>query len=295
LTVKIGYTGGQANLHKVNVELPKALPTQLKTLNKACTEAQFNSNPGRAVRRASDVAQVTVHTPLLDSPLLGPAYLVSHGGAAFPGRRDDAPGRRRRAGRRRQKRRSRRASPTRTSKRSRTRRSAPSNSKSPQGELALFTAHGNLCDQKLVMPNVDDGSERGCPDSEHRSGSRRLQQFPVRRLLQSEEADADPLRIRARRRQVSSSGKGVSSGSKTYSGREALIFTLKQRNAGKLKTKIKLTFTPSKGKKQTKTIKARFYTLEASFIFTSGLAVAGPALEDWAGAVRLSWDSVRPA
>jgi hypothetical protein len=57
---------------------------------------------------------------------------------------------------------------------------------------------------------------------------------------------------------VTASGKGVSAGSKSYSGREALTFTLKQKKAGKLKTKIKLTFTPSKGKKQAKTVKAAF-------------------------------------
>jgi hypothetical protein len=57
---------------------------------------------------------------------------------------------------------------------------------------------------------------------------------------------------------VTASGKGVSAGVKTYSGREALTFTLKQKKAGKLTTKIKRTFIPKKGKKQTKTIRARF-------------------------------------
>jgi hypothetical protein len=57
---------------------------------------------------------------------------------------------------------------------------------------------------------------------------------------------------------VSAGGKGVSSGSKAYSGREALTFTLKQKTAGKLKTAIKLTYTPSSGKKQTKEVRASF-------------------------------------
>ena len=57
---------------------------------------------------------------------------------------------------------------------------------------------------------------------------------------------------------VTASGKGVSAGVKTYSGHEALTFTLKQKQAGKLKTKIKLTFTPSKGKRQGKTVKESF-------------------------------------
>jgi hypothetical protein len=57
---------------------------------------------------------------------------------------------------------------------------------------------------------------------------------------------------------VTASGKGVSSGSKSYSGVEAQTFTLSQKKAGKLKTSIKLTFTPSKGKKQSKTTKVTF-------------------------------------
>jgi hypothetical protein len=45
------------------------------------------------------------------------------------------------------------------------------------------------------------------------------------------------------------SGKGITSGSKTSSGRESLSFTLQQKKSGKLKTSLKLSFTPTKGKK----------------------------------------------
>jgi len=55
------------------------------------------------------------------------------------------------------------------------------------------------------------------------------------------------------------SGKGLSSSSKKASGRETLTFRLNQKQAGKLTTKIKLTFTPSgKGKKQSKTLSVKF-------------------------------------
>ena len=84
LRVKIAYpyTGG-ANVAKVELEIPKALPSRLTTLQKACTEAQFNSNPA-GCPSASDIATAIVQTPLLSHPLEGPAYFVSHGNAAFP-------------------------------------------------------------------------------------------------------------------------------------------------------------------------------------------------------------------
>ena len=259
LTVRIGYTEGQANLHKVDVELPKALPTQLKTLNKACTEAQFNSDPA-GCPPASDVAQVTVHTPLLNGVggnLLGPAYLVSHGGAAFPdvemvlqgegvelvvdGKTQIKKGI--------------------TYSHFETIPDAPISSfefKSPQGELALFTANGDLCDQKLVMPTTMTGqngaviSQNTPVEVEGCSGSLAVVSSKVKKRTLTVSVYAPGAG------RVSAGGKGVSSGSKAYSGREALTFTLKQKTAGKLKTAIKLTYTPSSGKKQTKEVRASF-------------------------------------
>ncbi len=83
--VKLGYPAGpyDANIAKVKVELPKALPSRLTTLQKACTAAVFNANPA-ACPPASVVGQATATTPELPVPLSGPAYFVSHGGEAFP-------------------------------------------------------------------------------------------------------------------------------------------------------------------------------------------------------------------
>jgi hypothetical protein len=83
LTVRITQKPGEADIHSVHVELPKQLPSRLTTLQKACTEAQFNSDPAHCPV-GSVVGTATAITPTLSSPLSGPAILVSRGGAAFP-------------------------------------------------------------------------------------------------------------------------------------------------------------------------------------------------------------------
>jgi hypothetical protein len=83
LVVKVNPLPGQANIAKVDLQLPKQLPSRLKTLQKACTEAQFNANPA-GCPEGSAIGSAVARTPILNNPLVGPAYLVSHGGAAFP-------------------------------------------------------------------------------------------------------------------------------------------------------------------------------------------------------------------
>jgi uncharacterized repeat protein (TIGR01451 family) len=83
LTVNVSARPGEANIHKVDLQLPKALPARLSTLQKACVAVQFEANPA-GCPAGSVIGTATVHSPLLNVPLTGPAYIVSHGGAAFP-------------------------------------------------------------------------------------------------------------------------------------------------------------------------------------------------------------------
>ncbi len=83
LNVKVSQKAGEANIHKVDLTLPKILPARLTTLQQACTEAQFNTNAA-GCPAGSFIGTAKAITPVLSVPLTGPAILVSHGGAAFP-------------------------------------------------------------------------------------------------------------------------------------------------------------------------------------------------------------------
>jgi hypothetical protein len=262
LVVTVTSGAGQANIGKVDLQLPKQLPSRLTTLQKACTEAQFNANPA-GCPEGSAIGTATAHTPILNAPLTGPAYLVSHGGAAFPdvefvlqgegveilldGQTQIKNGI--------------------TYSHFDTVPDAPISSFEtvlPEGPHSVLgtnlpaSAKYSLCGQKLVMPTTLTGQNgavikqetkvavTGCPNSISISSHKVKGKTTT---IQVSVPAAGKL---------TATGKGLSKASKTASGRETVSLVLNQNKAGKLKTKIKLTFTPSKGAKQTKTVTVRF-------------------------------------
>jgi len=84
LDVKVTYpAGAQANIRAVKTDLPLQLPSRLSTLQRACTAAVFESNPGKCPDE-SVVGIARASTPVLPGTLVGPAYIVSHGGERLP-------------------------------------------------------------------------------------------------------------------------------------------------------------------------------------------------------------------
>jgi uncharacterized repeat protein (TIGR01451 family) len=87
LHVKLTYPkapfGSQANIRSVKVDLPRALPSRLPTLQKACRAVVFKANPADCPVE-SRVGEAKATTPLLPVPLSGPAYFVSYGATKFP-------------------------------------------------------------------------------------------------------------------------------------------------------------------------------------------------------------------
>ena len=264
LSVKLTYPkapfGSQANIKQVKVELPKALPSRLTTLQKACTAAQFDANPA-GCPAASIVGHAEALSPLIPVPLEGPAYFVSNGNEAFPnlivvlqgyGVTIDLVG------------------DTFISKQGitsstfKTVPDAPVGSFEltlPEGPDSALAANGDLCKQKLTMPTAftaQNGAElhqstpikvEGC------SGSLSFKSSIERRTLTLSVYAPGAGRVTA-------SGRGLTTVSKSAKGQEVLTITLKQKQAGKLKTTVKVAFRPGAGKDRRKQIKSARVTFK---------------------------------
>ncbi len=255
LTAKVSYppnaVGTQAWLKSVRVELPKALPSRLTTLQKACTAKAFETNPASCPAE-SVIGHAIVHTEVLPVPLEGPAYFVSHGGEAFPnleivlqgyGVTFELVG------------------DTDISNNGITSSTFPSTPdvpfetfelNLPQGKYSALAANGNLCQQDLIMPTAFVGQNgatlnqdthievKGC-SSALSVVSANVHKRTV--VLVVYVPGAGKLAV---------SGKGVGKASKTAAGREEVKVKLHGSKGGK--AKIKLSFSPRSGKHQTKTI-----------------------------------------
>jgi hypothetical protein len=183
LTVSLKSSAGQANIAKVRVALPRQLPSRLAALQKACVAAVFDANPA-SCPAASIAGSAIALTPVLKAPLQGPAYLVSHGGAAFPdleivlqaegvtlildGQTAITKGI--------------------TTSTFASVPDAPVSSFTltlPEGPHSALAAHGNLCKAKLLMPTTITGQNgavmrqstrvavSGCPKHKHTARHRR--------------------------------------------------------------------------------------------------------------------------
>ncbi len=84
LHMAITTAAGGANLRSLKVDLPQRLPARLGAIQDACPEDVFDANAA-ACPKASVVGSASVATPILDTPMTGPAYLVSKDGTSGAG------------------------------------------------------------------------------------------------------------------------------------------------------------------------------------------------------------------
>jgi hypothetical protein len=264
LNVKLTYPsspqGSEANIAKVKVALPVQLPSQLKTLQKACLSKVFEENPAKCPKESA-VGHATVHTPVLPVALTGPAYFVSHGGEAFPaltivlqgyGVTVDLVG----------------STFIRNGITTTTFGAVPDVPFSsfeltlPQGQYAALganlpeSAKGSFCGQKLVMPTqflAQDGVEinqntpiaiQGC--SSKLSLTHKLEGKTLTLSVYAPAAG-----------KIKVSGKGLPSATKTAKGQENITIKLKAKRSHSFRTKLKLSFQPSKGKGQRMAVSVR--------------------------------------
>jgi hypothetical protein len=252
LKVKIGYPASgpsETNIAKVDLEIPKILPTRLTTIQKACPEAQFNANPA-GCPSASVIATAIVHTPLLENPLSGPAYFVSHGGEAFPdveivlqgegitlildGKTQIKNGV--------------------TFSHFETVPDAPFSSfefNAPEGPFSIFGANGDLCAAPVKLP-VKISAQNGASFSQSTTvavqGCKSSLKIATKRI--HKRTITLKVAVPAAGR-LTATGKGLTKASKKAKGKTTLTLILKAKGKKKLNSKIKLSFVPTgKGQKK---------------------------------------------
>jgi hypothetical protein len=257
-----GDQSAEANIAGVHVELPKALPARLTTLQKACTDKQFTANPA-GCPAASVVGHAKAITPILNQPLEGPAYFVSHGGAAFPelvvvlqgeGITIQLNGETFINGK--------------TNVTSSTFAQVPDAPISsfeltlPEGKYSELAAPGNnLCTQSLIMPTKITG-QNGAVVTQNTPIEVEGCSSVVAIASHNVKNEAVTLKLYVPGPgKVSIDGQGLHSNAKNVLGRGTVTLSLTQRHAGRLHTRVRVAFTPTTGKArkpQVKTLKVYF-------------------------------------
>ncbi|HEY1687251.1 MAG TPA: hypothetical protein VGF95_00125 [Solirubrobacteraceae bacterium] len=258
LHVTVESSHGQANIAYAKVELPKLLPSELKTLQHACTEAQFNANPAGCPAE-SDVGSVEVQTPILPVPLTGPAYFVSRG-AQWPelimvlqgygvtvylnGETHITNG-----------------------VTSTTLSSVPDvpftrfDLTLPEQEYSALAGNGNLCAKQLVMPVRLVGQSGKTLEQKTQV---EVEGCSAALAIASHKVKGRTLTLKVyvpAAGKLQASGKGLSGKTEQVSGRRTVTVKLQEKHAGSLETKAHLLFTPSEGKsrkRQTKSLRVSF-------------------------------------
>jgi hypothetical protein len=252
-----GASGSLANIRSVKVDLPKQLPSRLTTLQKACAAEVFDRNPA-SCPAASRVGAATATTPIIPVALSGPAYFVSYGGAKFPelvvvlsgyGVTVDLHGE---------------TFISRSGITSSTFRSVPDvqigtfELRLPQGQFSALAANGDLCKSKLTMP-TEFVAQNGAVI--HQSTPVAVEGCTNKVSFVSHSIKRRTLVISVSvpaKGKLKASGKGLSTESKISKGREDLKLTLHATKGGRFATRVKLSFTPSKGKRLSKSLAVKF-------------------------------------
>ena len=154
LTAKLAYPvaaqGTQANIKEVKVDLPKQLPSRLTTLQKACTAAQFNTNPA-GCPAASNIGHAKAITPILPVPWKAPYTSSPTAAKHSPASRSSSKATASQSTSSPQPSSAKPASPRAPSTPSPTSPSRASKSPSPRASTARSTANGNLCSATKIV------------------------------------------------------------------------------------------------------------------------------------------------
>ena len=196
---------------------------------------------------------MTVHTPILPVPLVGPVYFVSNGGAKFPeavivlqgyGVTVDLHGET--------------FISTKTSVTSATFRAIPgvpftdTTVDLPAGPYSEFAANGDLCKTKLAMPVVFS-AQNGAVIKQNTPIN--VEHCPTAISIISHKTNGNTIILKVytpAAGKLKATGKNLVPTTKTSKEREPLTLTLKTIHNQKPQpiTTIKLNYTPTKGKKQ---------------------------------------------